>query len=167
MTALTIRDYPLLNARLDRDQIVVLPEINVCLAVAISDGLIVPSIRNADKKSLGEIALLRKDLVDRARSGKLKLSELESGTFTISSLAQFDILFFTAILNPPQSGILTVGKTQDKPVVINGEIKIRPVAILGLSVDHRLIDGAVAAAFLQSLKERLEKPFFYLIDSSI
>jgi len=167
LTALTIRDYPLLNARLDHDRIVVLPEINVCLAVAISDGLIVPSIRNADKRSLGEIALLRKDLVDRARSGKLKLSELESGTFTISSLAQFDIFYFTAILNPPQSGILTVGKTQDKPVVINGEIKIRPMAILGLSVDHRIIDGAVAAAFLQSLKERLGKPVFYLIDSNI
>jgi pyruvate dehydrogenase E2 component (dihydrolipoamide acetyltransferase) len=165
LTALTIRDYPLLNARLDRDRIVVLPEINVCLAVAISDGLIVPSVRNADKRSLREIALMRKDLVDRARSGKLKLSELESGTFTISSLAQFDIFYFTAILNPPQSGILTIGKTQDKPVVVNGEIKIRPVTVLGLSVDHRLIDGAVAAAFLQSLKERLEKPVFYLIDS--
>jgi pyruvate dehydrogenase E2 component (dihydrolipoamide acetyltransferase) len=134
------------------------------LAVALPDGLIVPSIKSADRKTLKEIALSRRDLVDRARNGTLKLSELESGTFTISSLSQYEIFFFTAILNPPQSGILTVSQTQDKPAVVNREILIRPIAIFGLSVDHRIVDGAVAAAFLHALKKNMENPYACLVD---
>jgi len=127
--ALTIREYPLLNATLRGDEIHVHPEINV-------------------------------GLVDRARGGKLTIEEVQRGTFTISSLASFDISFFTAILNPPQSGILTVGRTQDQLYLEGGQVRTRKVANCGLSVDHRIVDGAVGAAFLQSLKKKLENPSF-------
>jgi len=158
--ALTIREYPLLNATLRGDEIHVHPEINVGLAVAMDDGLIVPAIPRADELSLGTIAQMRVDLVDRARGGKLTIEEVQRGTFTISSLASFDISFFTAILNPPQSGILTVGRTQDQLYLEGGQVRTRKVANCGLSVDHRIVDGAVGAAFLQSLKKKLENPSF-------
>jgi pyruvate dehydrogenase E2 component (dihydrolipoamide acetyltransferase) len=111
------------------------------------EGLIVPAIPRTDQLGLREIARFRADLVERARQGKLTMEEIERGTFTISSLAQFDITFFTAILNPPQTGILTLGKVEEKPVVRNGQIAIRRIMRQGLSVDHRIIDGVVAAQF--------------------
>jgi pyruvate dehydrogenase E2 component (dihydrolipoamide acetyltransferase) len=157
--ALTLREYPIVNSMVSGEEIHIFPEINVGLAVAMEDGLIVPAIPKTDQLGLGEIARYRADLVDRARQTKLTIEEMERGTFTISSLAQFDITFFTAILNPPQSGILTVGKVEEKPVVRNGQMVIRRVMREGLSVDHRVIDGAVAAQFLQSLKKKLENPY--------
>jgi len=156
--ALTIREFPMLNAWLKGEEIHVMPEINIGLAVALKEGLIVPAIPQADRLSLGKIAQIREDLVERARVGKLKIEEIERGTFTISSLAQFDITFFTAILNPPQSGILSIGKTCDQLSLKDGQVVIKKIARFGLSVDHRIIDGAVAAAFLQSLKKGLENP---------
>lgn len=161
---LTIREYPLMNAVITEDEIQILAEINVGLAVAIEEGLIVPAVPKTDQLGLGKIAQLRHDLVERARIGKLTLEELKRGTFTISSLAQFDILFFTAILNPPQSGILTVGKTVDRLALQGGQPIIKKVATFGLSVDHRIIDGAVAAGFLQSLKNKIETPEFSFLD---
>jgi len=158
--ALAIREYPLLNATVRGDEIHVHPEINVGLAVALDDGLIVPAIPRADELGLGTIAQMRVDLVDRAKKEKLKIEEVQRGTFTVSSLANFDITFFTAILNPPQSGILTVGKTQDQLYLEGGQVKTRKVANCGLSVDHRIVDGAVGAAFLQSLKVKLENPSY-------
>lgn len=158
--ALTIREYPLLNGTLKGDEIHVHPEINVGLAVALDDGLIVPAIPRADELGLGTIAQMRVDLVDRAKKEELKIEEVQRGTFTVSSLANFDITFFTAILNPPQSGILTVGKTQDQLYLEDGHVKARKVANFGLSVDHRIVDGAVGAAFLQSLKMKLENPSY-------
>jgi pyruvate dehydrogenase E2 component (dihydrolipoamide acetyltransferase) len=107
---------------------------------------------------------MRVDLVERARNGKLKMEEIERGTFTISSLAQYDIVFFTAILNPPQSGILSVGKTCEQLALKEGQVITKQVARLGLSADHRIVDGAVAAAFLQSLKNRIENPTFAFVD---
>jgi pyruvate dehydrogenase E2 component (dihydrolipoamide acetyltransferase) len=157
--ALTLREFPLVNSTASGEEIRIFPEINVGLAVAMEDGLIVPAIPRTDQLGLGEIARYRADLVDRARQTKLTIEEMERGTFTISSLAQFDITFFTAILNPPQSGILTVGKVEEKPVVRNGQVVIRRIMREGLSVDHRIIDGAVAAQFLQSLKKKLENPY--------
>jgi pyruvate dehydrogenase E2 component (dihydrolipoamide acetyltransferase) len=154
--ALTIREFPILNAMLKHEEIVIMPEINIGLAVAMDEGLIVPAIPHADQLSLEEIAKLRADLVERARARKLKLEEIERGTFTISSLAQFDITFFTAILNPPQSGILSIGKTTDRLALKEGKIVLKKIARFGLSVDHRIIDGVVAASFLQTLKNRLE-----------
>jgi pyruvate dehydrogenase E2 component (dihydrolipoamide acetyltransferase) len=98
------------------------------------------------------------DLVKRARNGALTIEEMQRGTFTISSLAQYDITHFTAIINPPQSGILSVGKTREELYLEDGQVKVRKVASMGLSVDHRIIDGAVAADFLQNLKWKLERP---------
>jgi pyruvate dehydrogenase E2 component (dihydrolipoamide acetyltransferase) len=161
--ALTIREYPLLNATVKGDEIHVHPKINVGLAVALDDGLIVPAIPRADALGLGTIAQMRADLVDRARKEELTIEEVQRGTFTVSSLANSDIIFFTAILNPPQSGILTVGKTQDQLYLQDGQVKTRKVANCGLSVDHRIVDGAVAAAFLQSLKKKLENPSYALL----
>ncbi len=157
--ALTLKEYPLVNSMVSGEEIRIFPEINVGLAVAMEDGLIVPAIPRTDQLGLGEIARHRADLVDRARLAKLTIEEMERGTFTVSSLAQFDITFFTAILNPPQSGILTVGKVEEKAVVRNGQMVIRRIMREGLSVDHRIIDGAVAAQFLQSLKKKLENPY--------
>jgi len=157
--ALTLKEYPIVNSTVSGEEIRIFSEINVGLAVAMEDGLIVPAIPRTDQLDLAEIARYRADLVDRARQTKLTIEEMERGTFTISSLAQFDITFFTAILNPPQSGILTVGKVEEKPVVRNGQVVIRRMMKEGLSVDHRIIDGAVAAQFLQSLKKKLENPY--------
>jgi pyruvate dehydrogenase E2 component (dihydrolipoamide acetyltransferase) len=163
--ALTLREYTILNSRISGEEIRIFPEINIGLAVAIDDGLIVPAIPKVDQLNLIEIARYRVDLIERARQAKLTFEEMERGTFTISSLAQFDITFFTAILNPPQSGILTLGKVEEKPVVRDGQVMIRRTMRQGLSVDHRIIDGAVAAQFLQSLKKKLENPYstFFLI----
>ncbi len=162
--ALTLREYPLLNAMASGEEIRIFPEINVGLAVAMEDGLIVPAIPRADQLGLREIALYRADMVERARQGKLTLEEMERGTFTISSLAQFDITFFTAILNPPQSGILTLGKMEERPVVKEGQVVVRRIITQGLSVDHRIVDGAVAAQFLQSLKQKLENPYYTFLN---
>lgn len=161
--ALTLREYPIVNSMVSGEEIHIFPEINVGLAVAMEDGLIVPAIPNADRLGLGEIARYRGDLIERARQAKLTIEEVERGTFTISSLAQFDITFFTAILNPPQSGILTLGKVEERPLVRNGQVVIRRMMRQGLSVDHRIIDGAVAAQFLQSLKNKLEKPSYIFL----
>jgi pyruvate dehydrogenase E2 component (dihydrolipoamide acetyltransferase) len=159
--ALNILDFPMLNATVKEQEIHIAPEINICLAVALEDGLIVPSIANADILGLAEIVRQRQEIVSRARSGALTVEELERGTFTISSLAQYDITHFTAILNPPQSGILSIGKTRDELFMTSdGTVKTRKVAKFGLSVDHRIIDGTLAADFLQNLKRKLERPAF-------
>lgn len=156
--ALNIMDFPILNAQVNGDEIHIMPEVNVGLAVAMPEGLIVPAIKNADRSGLINIARQRIDLVQRARQGKLTLEEMERGTFTVSSLAQYDITHFTAILNPPQSGILSIGKTDEKLVMEKGQVTVKRVAQIGLSVDHRIIDGAMAADFLQNLKWKLERP---------
>ena len=158
--ALTIRDFPMLNGTLQADGIHILPNINVGLAVAIPNGLVVPAVRDADQCGLAEIARQRSDLVPRALKGQLTMEEMERGTFTVSSLAQYDITFFTSIINPPQSGILSVGKTREELYLVDGEVKVRHVATMGLAVDHRIIDGAMAAGFVQRLKEKLETPAF-------
>ena len=156
--AVTLRDHSRLNARLQGDHIELLRSINIGLAVALPDGLIVPAIERADQKRLWQIAQERKDLVERARQGSLSLIELERGTFTISSLGIYDIRFFTSILNPPQAGILSIGKIFDRPVARNGEIVIRPIVEITLAIDHRIVDGALGAQFLQDFKNSLEDP---------
>ena len=126
--------------------------------MAVEDGLLVPVVRGANESSLTEIVRQRADLVDRARRKQLAIDELRGGTFSISNLGMFDIDFFTAILNPPQSGILSVGKVKDTPAVKGGKVQIVPLMKLVLGVDHRVVDGAVGAAFLQELKRNLESP---------
>lgn len=154
--ALVLRKHPLLNASIDGETIRVWQDINIGLAVALKDGLIVPSIERADQKRFSEIAQKRKDLIERAHAGTLKLDEIQSGTFTISSLARYAITHFTAIINPPQSAILSVGPTHDKAVVCNGAIRVGKCAVFGLAVDHRIADGVNAAQFLTDLKDFLE-----------
>jgi pyruvate dehydrogenase E2 component (dihydrolipoamide acetyltransferase) len=157
--ARAIGSHPLINAVFERDHIKVFKEINIGVAVDTPDGLVVPVIHGANGKSLTEICRLRAELVEKAKSKKLNLDDLSGGTFTLSNLGMFDIDVFNAIINPPQAAILAVGKITEKPVVVNGEITVKPKMWLTLSVDHRVADGATAARFLQTLVSYLEEPY--------
>jgi pyruvate dehydrogenase E2 component (dihydrolipoamide acetyltransferase) len=132
-------------------------EVNLALAVAVENGLAVPVIRRADASSLGDLMRARIDLVERARAGKLRAGDVAGGTFTLSNLGGFGIDFFSSILNAGQAGILSVGALRDKPAVVTGELVIRPIMTLGLTIDHRVSDGAGGAQFLAALKTRIEQ----------
>jgi pyruvate dehydrogenase E2 component (dihydrolipoyllysine-residue acetyltransferase) len=162
IVALAIEKFPLLNGSFEGDRIRIHEEINIGLAVALEEGLVVPVVRRANQRDLAEIVRLRADLVDKARSGKLELADVQGGTFSISNLGMFEVDSFTAVINPPQSAILSVGRLREVPVVRDGAIAARPVIQLNLGVDHRVIDGAAAAAFLQELKRTLESPHSHL-----
>ena len=146
------------NARWTDDAILVFPTANVGIAVATPQGLIVPVIRSAERLRLAEIAAARSDLVTRAREGKLQRADLEEGTFTISNLGMFRIEQFTAVLNPPQAAIVAAGAIEERAVPVDGEIAVRPMMTLTATFDHRAVDGAPAAEFLQSVRELLEEP---------
>jgi pyruvate dehydrogenase E2 component (dihydrolipoyllysine-residue acetyltransferase) len=146
------------NAEFTEDAILLRPSANVGLAVAAPQGLVVPVIRNAERLSLTEIAQVRADLVGRAREAKLRAEDLEGGTFTISNLGMYAVESFTAVLNPPQAAIVAVGATEERVVPVSGEMAVRPMVTLTCTFDHRAVDGAPAAAFLQTLKESLEDP---------
>ena len=146
------------NAEFTEDAILLHPTANVGLAVAAPQGLVVPVIRSAERLSLTEIAGVRADLVGRAREAKLRAEDLEGGTFTISNLGMYAVERFTAVLNPPQAAIVAVGATEDRVVPVGGETAVRPMVTLTGTFDHRAVDGAPAAAFLQTLKESLEDP---------
>jgi pyruvate dehydrogenase E2 component (dihydrolipoamide acetyltransferase) len=146
------------NAEFTGDAILLHPSANVGIAVAAPQGLVVPVIRAAERLSLAEIAAARADVVGRARDNKLRADDLEGGTFTISNLGMYAVESFTAVLNPPQAAIVAVGATEDKAVAVNGELAVRPMLTLTATFDHRAVDGAPAAAFLQTLKESLEDP---------
>jgi pyruvate dehydrogenase E2 component (dihydrolipoamide acetyltransferase) len=146
------------NAEFTEDAILLRPSANVGLAVAAPQGLVVPVIRSAERLSLTEIAGVRADLVGRAREAKLRADDLEGGTFTISNLGMYAVESFTAVLNPPQAAIVAVGATEERVVPVGGETVVRPMVTLTATFDHRAVDGAPAAAFLQTLKESLEDP---------
>ena len=146
------------NAEFTEDAIVLHPSANVGIAVAAPQGLVVPIIRAAERLSLAEIAVARADVVGRARDHKLRAEDLEGGTFTISNLGMYAVESFTAVLNPPQAAIVAVGATEDRVVPVGGELAIRPMLTLTATFDHRAVDGAPAAAFLQTLNESLEDP---------
>ena len=146
------------NALWAGDEIHRYPTANVGLAVAIPDGLVVPVIPNCERRTIGEIAEARAAVVDRARSGQLTAADLEGGTFTISNLGMYGVEHFTAVLNPPQAAILAVGAIEERAVVENGEIVVRPIMELTLTCDHRVVDGAAGAEFLRALREMLEEP---------
>ena len=131
---------------------------NVGIAVAAPQGLVVPVITGADRLSVREIARARADLVTRARDNKLKLDDLEGGTFSISNLGMFGIEQFTAVLNPPQVAILAVGAVKDEVVAVDGAVSVAPLLRLTLTCDHRAIDGADGATFLQTLVALIEQP---------
>ena len=157
-TALALRQHPACNAWWQDDRIRYWTEVHVSMAVAVEDGLITPVIRHADLKSLRQIAAESKDLAGRARERKLKPEEYTGGTFSVSNLGMFDIDQFTAIINPPEAGILAIGAIVEKPVVADGAVTVRRRMRVTLSCDHRVIDGATGAAFLKTLKTLLENP---------
>ncbi len=146
------------NAEFTEDAILLHPSANVGLAVAAPQGLVVPVIRSAERLSLTELAGVRADLVGRARDNKLRAEDLDGGTFTISNLGMYAVERFTAVLNPPQAAIVAVGATEERVVAVGGETVVRPMVTLTGTFDHRAVDGAPAAAFLQTLKESLEDP---------
>jgi pyruvate dehydrogenase E2 component (dihydrolipoamide acetyltransferase) len=151
--ARALRRHPRLNARLDGNVISLCGEVNVGMAVALDEGLIVPVVHNADRKTLSEIAAVTKDLGQRAREGKLRLADVEGGTFTITNLGTYGVDAFTPIINPGEAAILGMGRIVERPAVYRGEIARRSMMMLSLTFDHRLIDGAPAAAFLQTVIE--------------
>jgi pyruvate dehydrogenase E2 component (dihydrolipoamide acetyltransferase) len=146
------------NAQWTDEAILVFPTANVGIAVATPQGLIVPVIRSAERLRLAEIAAARYDIVTRAREGKLQRADLEQGTFTISNLGMFQVESFTAVLNPPQAAIVAVGSIEERAVPAGTEIAVRPMMTLTATFDHRAVDGAPAAEFLQTVKELLEEP---------
>lgn len=154
--AQTLRDSPDLNARLENQEIKVLADIHLGIAVAAGNGLIVPVIRHADQLPLWELARQSARLAEKAQERKLTLDEVSGGTFTITNLGTYGIEIFTPMVNYPQCAILGVGRVAERPVVLPGRIEARSLMYLSLSFDHRITDGAPAAMFLQRLKERLE-----------
>jgi pyruvate dehydrogenase E2 component (dihydrolipoamide acetyltransferase) len=158
LVARALQQHPLLNAAWTGDNIRLNPAINISIAMAVKDGVVGAVIHNADKTSLTEIAKQRRELSDRARSGKLRPADIAGGTFTISNLGMFDVDSFTAIITPPQVAILAVGKIADRVVAVNGQIVVRPVLSLTLSSDHRVVDGAHAAEFLNTLAAAILNP---------
>jgi pyruvate dehydrogenase E2 component (dihydrolipoamide acetyltransferase) len=156
--AMALMRHRAVNALYKGDAIELHPSANVGIAVAIPNGLVVPVIQGCERKTIAEIAAARAELVDRARSGKLQQGDLDGGTFTISNLGMFGIERFIAVLNPPQAAILAVGSTEEKPVVVDGGVVVRPRMELTLTCDHRAIDGATAAQFLGDVKAFLEEP---------
>jgi pyruvate dehydrogenase E2 component (dihydrolipoamide acetyltransferase) len=151
-----IRAFPLVNASIDGENIVYKRDINLGIAVALDNGLLVPVIRNADERNLLGLSRAIADLASRARSKKLNPDEVQGGTFTITNPGIFGALYGLPIINQPQVAILGVGSIDKRPVVIDDAIAIHPVCHLTLGYDHRLIDGAEAGKFLAYLKERLE-----------
>ena len=150
------------NGQYTDDAIVLLPTANVGIAVAAPQGLVVPVIHGAERLRLAEIAAARADIVSRAREGKLARDDLENGTFTISNLGMYRVERFTAVLNPPQAAIVAVGATEERAVVVDGEVVVRPTMTITGTFDHRAVDGAPAADFLQTVKELLEEPALLL-----
>jgi len=154
--ALTLREIPIMNSVCIGDTVKTNQDVNVGMAVALDDGLIVPVIRNADIISLDELAVTSKDLAKRARENKLSPEEYQKGTFTISNMGMLGVDQFTAIINPGEGAILAVGASVATPVVKKGEVVIRTIMKMTLSSDHRIIDGSVAARYMKSLKNKLE-----------
>jgi len=150
------------NAQYSDDAILRYPTANVGIAVAAPQGLVVPVIRSAERLRLAEIAAARAEVVGRARENKLQRSDLEDGTFTISNLGMYRVERFTAVLNPPQAAILAVGATEERAVAVDGEVVVRPMLTLTATFDHRAVDGAPAADFLQTVKELLDEPALML-----
>jgi pyruvate dehydrogenase E2 component (dihydrolipoamide acetyltransferase) len=158
MCALALIRHRPVNARFGDEGIEIYPTANVGIAVATERGLVVPVIAGCERLSLPEIAAARSDVVTRAHESKLQAADLDGGTFTISNLGMYGVEQFVAVLNPPQAAILAVAATEQRPVVVDGEIVARPMMTMTLTCDHRSIDGAVASEFLQTVKDFLEEP---------
>jgi pyruvate dehydrogenase E2 component (dihydrolipoamide acetyltransferase) len=158
VVALALLRHRDMNAHFAGDEVHLFPTANIGIAVAIPHGLVVPVIASCESKSIPEIAAVRADVVGRTREGKLRAEDLENGTFTISNLGMYGVEHFTAVLNPPQAGILAVGAIEERAVVVDGDLEIQPRMDLTLTVDHRSVDGATASEFLRTVKSFLEEP---------
>jgi 2-oxoglutarate dehydrogenase E2 component (dihydrolipoamide succinyltransferase) len=159
-----LKAFPYLNAEIQGDEIVVKHYYDIGIAVSTDEGLVVPVVRDADRKTFAEIEREIADMATRAREGKLTLSELQGGTFTITNGGVFGSLLSTPILNYPQVGILGMHKIQERPVAINGQVVIRPMMYVALSYDHRIVDGSEAVRFLVRVKELVEDPTTLLLE---
>ena len=156
--ALALRRHPRANGSFSAGRFLLHPRVNVAVAVAVEGSLLTPVVPDADVKSVGEIARETRRLIERARAGQISPAELDGGTFTVSNLGMFGIDRFEGIINAPQSAILCVGAVRDRPVAIDGEVVIRPMASMTLAADHRILYGADAAAFLVDVRRFLEHP---------
>ncbi len=159
-----LKSFPSVNAEIDGDEIVYKNYYNLSFAVGTEKGLVVPVLRNADELSFADIEKNIKDISEKARDGKLTIEDLQGGTFTISNGGVYGSMLSTPILNLPQSGVLGMHNIVDRPVVVDGEIKIRPIMYLALSYDHRIIDGKESVSFLKMVKENLEDPRRLFLD---
>jgi pyruvate dehydrogenase E2 component (dihydrolipoyllysine-residue acetyltransferase) len=163
LVAAALARHPAANVSWKDGTILRHPEVNIGLAVALEDGLVVPVLHRADTLSLPEIAARREDLVARAQAGKLRPADIQGGGFTISNLGMYGVDAFSAIVNPPQAAILAVGRIADRVVPLNGQPAVQPTMVLTLSCDHRALDGARGAQFLGALAEFIEEPLALLV----
>ena len=159
-----LKNFPAVNAEIEGDTIVYKNYYNISFAVGTDKGLVVPVLKNADELSFADIEKSIKEISEKARDGKLTIEDLQGGTFTISNGGVYGSMLSTPILNLPQSGVLGMHNIVDRPVVVNGEIKIRPIMYLALSYDHRIIDGKESVSFLKMVKENLEEPRRLFLD---
>ena len=154
----SLKSYPAINAEIENDHIIYKNYFNISFAVGTDKGLVVPVLKNADEMSFSDIESEIKNLSEKANNGNLSIEDLQGGTFTISNGGVYGSMLSTPILNPPQSGVLGMHNIVERPVVVNNEIKIRPIMYLALSYDHRIIDGKEAVSFLKEIKQYLEDP---------
>jgi 2-oxoglutarate dehydrogenase E2 component (dihydrolipoamide succinyltransferase) len=159
-----LKEFPVVNAQVDGDTIVYRHYVNMGIAVASDAGLVVPNIKDADRKGMIDLAREIAEIAQRARDGKLTMDDLAGGTFTITNGGVFGSLVSTPIINYPQAGILGLHKIQERPVALAGKVEIRPMMYVALSYDHRLIDGQQAVLFLVRIKELLEDPALLAVD---
>jgi len=158
LAAAALRKHPRINSHYQNGKLILGQEINIGLAVAVEDGLVVPVIHRADSLNINQIAEARTELVKRAHCGQLQLEDLQNGTFTISNLGMYEIDVFNAIINPPQAAILAVGQIADRVVALNGQPAVQPMMMLSASFDHRVVDGARGALFLKTLADWIQEP---------
>ena len=159
-----LKNFPMVNAEIDGEEIIYKNYYNISFAVGTDKGLVVPVLKNADELSFADIEKSIKEISDKARSGKLTIDDLQGGTFTISNGGVYGSMLSTPILNLPQSGVLGMHNIVERPIVVDGEIKIRPIMYLALSYDHRIIDGKESVSFLIMIKENLEEPRRLFLD---
>jgi pyruvate dehydrogenase E2 component (dihydrolipoamide acetyltransferase) len=162
LVARVLTKHPKMNASWTGDAIRLNPNVNISIAIAVKDGVVGAVIPNAGSAGLGEISVRRRDLTDRARAGRLHPPDVTGATFTISNLGMFGIDAFSAIITPPQAAVLAVGRIADRAVADQGQPAVRPMMTITLSSDHRVVDGAQAATFLNELAGALEAPQTWL-----
>jgi pyruvate dehydrogenase E2 component (dihydrolipoamide acetyltransferase) len=162
VTGAALREHPVINTRWTDKGVLYLPEVNMGMAMALDEGLIVPVIKNINGKSLGQVAQDRVSLIEKGKKNSFLPDDIKGSTFTLSAMGMFGLETFTAIINQPENAILAVGAIIDKPVALRGEVVIRPMMTVNLTYDHRTIDGAEAGKFMRTLKEMIEEPLYIL-----